>query len=237
MSGLLLEVEELNVSYGSIKAVLGVSLEVHSGEAVAILGANGAGKTTLLRALSGLIRPRSGRVRFDGQDTVGMRPAAIMQRGLVHVPEGRQVFSRLTVRENLVTGSLHAKARNSRAETISQVFELFPRLAERKDQLAGTLSGGEQQMLAIGRAIMGRPRLLMLDEPSMGLSPRLTSTIYAALRDIKETVPILLVEQNVRAALSLATRGYLLQSGVIINEGPAKALTDQSIRAAYLGAA
>lgn len=202
---------------------------------MAILGANGAGKSTLLKALSGLIRPKAGSIRFGAQDISGLRPAQLVSRGIVHVPEGRLMFSRLTVLNNLRMGSYVRRLRSFSERDAEPIFELFPQLASRKHQLAGTLSGGEQQMLAIGRALMGRPKLLMLDEPSMGLSPRLVSNIYEALRRVNQQTTILVVEQNVRAALSLASRGYLLEAGEIVLEGPSATLTDESIRASYFG--
>jgi branched-chain amino acid transport system ATP-binding protein len=231
----LLEAEDLVVSYGAIQALQAVSVRVGQGEAVAILGANGAGKTTLLRAIAGLARPVKGGIRFDGRDLTRMRPAARAKLGIAMVPEGRQVFSRLTVFDNLRLGSYARNLRRFGVDDARPVFELFPRLEERRDQLAGTLSGGEQQMLAIGRALTARPRLLMLDEPSMGLSPILVRVIVDAMQEIKSDVTILLVEQNVRAALDVASRGYLLESGQITASGASADLTEESIQAAYLG--
>jgi branched-chain amino acid transport system ATP-binding protein len=231
----LLSAEGVVVSYGAIEALQGISVHVEQGEAVTILGANGAGKTTLLRALSGLVRPRAGRIEFDGCDVTKMRPAARAKLGIAMVAEGRQVFSRLSVFDNLRLGAYVRRDHRFTDADAQPVFELFPRLEERRNQLAGTLSGGEQQMLAIGRALLSHPRLLMLDEPSMGLSPILVRTIVQALRGINLEVTILLVEQNARAALELASRGYLLESGRIIASGPSAELTDESIKAAYLG--
>lgn len=231
----LLNVKGLSVAYGAIRALQDVSLQVNAGEAVAILGANGAGKSTLLRAISGLIRARAGTVEYDGLLTLGKRPAQIARLGLVHVPEGRQVFARLTVRDNLHLGAFAHTGSTSLQGRLDEVLEIFPRLAERLDQVSGTLSGGEQQMLAIGRGLMARPRLLMLDEPSMGLSPLLTRTIFKALEVVRDRTAVLVVEQNVRAALAFATRGYLLESGQVIASGNSAELSDESIRAAYLG--
>ena len=232
----LLEVQNLSVSYGAIVALRSVTLDVAEGEAVAILGANGAGKSTLLKALSGLLKPASGRIRFDGEDITGLRPAQLVKRGIVHVPEGHPMFSRLTVLSNLRMGHYVRRRSPFNEREAEPVFDLFPQLASRKEQLAGTLSGGEQQMLAIGRALMAQPRLFMLDEPSMGLSPRLVKTIFEGLHRINIGATILIVEQNVRAALTLAHRGYLLEAGEIILAGPSEVLTDESIRASYLGA-
>jgi len=231
----LLDVRNLSVAYGAIRAVRDVSLQVNSGEAVAILGANGAGKSTLLRAISGLVRPKGGTIEFDDLAIAGRRPARIAKLGLIHVPEGRQVFARLTVHENLSLGAFaHADPASLRSR-LDEIIEIFPRLAERLDQVAGTLSGGEQQMLAIGRGLMSQPRLIMLDEPSMGLSPILTRTIFKALEVVRQKMAVLVVEQNVRAALAFATRGYLLESGQIIASGQSAELSEESIRTAYLG--
>jgi branched-chain amino acid transport system ATP-binding protein len=188
-----------------------------------------------LRAVSGLIRPKAGTIEFDAHQIAGKRPAQIARLGLVHVPEGRQIFARLTVRDNLSLGALAHIDSAAIDVRLDEVLEIFPRLAERLGQVAGTLSGGEQQMLAIGRGLMSRPRLLMLDEPSMGLSPILTRTIFKALQVVRQRMAVLVVEQNVRAALAFATRGYLLESGEIIASGTPEVLTDESIRAAYLG--
>lgn len=231
----LLEVNHITVSYGAIRALRDVSIVVRQSESVAILGANGAGKSTLLRTISGLVRPERGTITFDGTNLNSKRPAQIARKGIVHVPEGRLILTRLTVLDNLRLGAIGSGQRDLADRDAQVIYDLFPRLQERKAQLAGTLSGGEQQMLAIGRALAARPRLLMLDEPSMGLSPILVASIFAALRQIQKSVAILLVEQNVRAALSLAERGYLLSSGSLRAEGPAKSLTQDSIEAAYLG--
>ena len=214
-----------------------VSLEVRAGEIVALIGANGAGKTTTLRAISGLLPLRRGRVELDGRPIGGLGSAAIVAAGVAHVPEGRQLFPTMTVLENLELGARTAEARARRAETLARVFELFPRLSERGRQLAGTLSGGEQQMVAIGRALLARPRLLMLDEPSLGLAPVVVGAIFANLSAInRDGLTILLVEQNVLRALRLSHRAYVLENGTITLSGPsATLLADERIKRAYLG--
>ena len=236
---LLLDVENIDAQYGRIRALDGVSLHVHEGEIVTLIGANGAGKTTTLRAISGLIRPTRGAIRFAGEDLLKFTPDAIVRRGVGHSPEGRRVFARMTVRENLDLG---AYARNARAEIeadFERVLEIFPRLRERLQQKAGTLSGGEQQMLAIARALMSRPRLLMLDEPSLGLSPILVQTIFGVIREINASgTTILLIEQNARQALSVANRGYVLEVGKIVySDTSANLMASEAVRAAYLGGA
>ncbi len=232
-----LEVEGLRVHYGGIAALHGIALHVGEGEIVALLGANGAGKTTTLRAISGLV-PSTGAVRFDGASLQGVAPHAIARRGVRHVPEGRRVFARMTVRENLELGGFGVDGRTV-SKRVDEALEIFPRLRERFDQSAGTLSGGEQQMLAIGRALVGEPRLLMLDEPSLGLAPLLVQTIFATIRTLHERgTTILLVEQNARQALRIADRAYVLESGRIAREGPAaELLDDPAVVAAYLGSA
>jgi branched-chain amino acid transport system ATP-binding protein len=217
--------------------VRAVSLEVRAGEIVALIGANGAGKTTTLRAISGLLPLRRGRVELDGRPIGGLGSAAIVAAGVAHVPEGRQLFPTMTVLENLELGARTAEARARRAETLARVFELFPRLSERGRQLAGTLSGGEQQMVAIGRALLARPRLLMLDEPSLGLAPVVVGAIFANLAAInRDGLTILLVEQNVLRALRLSHRAYVLENGTITLSGPsATLLADERIKRAYLG--
>ncbi|GAB6877397.1 ABC transporter ATP-binding protein [Thermaerobacter litoralis] len=236
---MLLTIEGLNVAYGAIKAVQDLSLQVGEGEIVALLGANGAGKTTTLRTISGLIRPRSGRIVYDGQ-VINQWPAhRIVAAGLVHVPEGRRVFAPLTVRENLELGAYTVRDPADVEARMREVFAKFPRLEERQHQLAGTLSGGEQQMLAIGRALMTRPRLLLLDEPSLGLAPLLVREIFATIKEInrRDGVTILLVEQNAHQALQIAHRAYVLESGRLVLEGPAARLIDDPrVQAAYLGA-
>jgi branched-chain amino acid transport system ATP-binding protein len=234
----MLEVRDLHVYYGEIHALKGVSFSVAKGEIVTLLGNNGAGKTTTLRALSGLLAPRTGDVRLDEASLLSIPPHDIVQKGITHVPEGRRIFNRLSVTENLEMG---AYTRSDRAigEDLEQVFAVFPRLKERRVQVAGTLSGGEQQMLAIGRALMARPRLLLLDEPSMGLAPVLVEQIFETVLTInKQGVTILLVEQNAAMALSIAGRGYVLETGRIALEGRAADLADNpEVRRAYLGEA
>jgi len=218
-------------------AVRDVSLEVRTGEIVALIGSNGAGKTTTLRVICGLLPLRAGRVEVDGVSVGGLTPAAMVAGGISHVPEGRQLFPTMTVLENLELGARTPESRRRRAESLDRVLGLFPRLAERRRQVAGTLSGGEQQMTAIGRALMARPRLLMLDEPSLGLAPVVVTSIFDNLRAINgDGVTILLVEQNVLRALRLSHRAYVLENGTIVRQGPsAQLLTDETIKRAYLG--
>ncbi|MFI5375908.1 MAG: ABC transporter ATP-binding protein [Candidatus Rokuibacteriota bacterium] len=233
----LLRVDGIEVGYGDLTAVSDVSLEVREGEAVALIGANGAGKTTTLRAVSGLLPLRRGRIEFQGQRLDGLGPAEIVARGIAHVPEGRQLFPTMTVRENLELGARSRAARSGRAGMLERVFELFPRLRERREQLAGTLSGGEQQMCAIGRGLMARPRLLMLDEPSLGLAPVLVKAIFEDLGRINgQGITVLLVEQNVLRSLHLAHRGYVLENGRMTLSGPREELLASGhIKQAYLG--
>jgi branched-chain amino acid transport system ATP-binding protein len=233
----LLRAERLEVGYGDVVAVREVSLELAAGEFVALIGSNGAGKTTTLRALSGLLRPRRGSVALDGERIDGLPPSAIVARGIAHVPEGRQLFPTMTVRENLELGARTPDSRRRRPETLGEVFSLFPRLAERQGQLAGTLSGGEQQMTAIARALMARPRLLLLDEPSLGLAPVFVSAIFENLARINAAgVTVLLVEQNVLRALKLSHRGYVLENGSVTLAGPSdRLLADEAVKRAYLG--
>lgn len=234
---LLLEVTDLDVSYGDFVALRGVSLRVHEGEVVSIVGANGAGKTTLIRTLSGQLRPRRGTIRFRGQDITNLEPHDRVPLGIVQVPEGRRLFPFMTVLENLLLGSYTAEARRHRAETLRWVFRLLPRLEERQHQVARTLSGGEQQMVAIGRALMSRPRLLMLDEPSLGLAPVVVGQIFDLIREISRAgVTVLLVEQNVHHSLELSHRGYVLEHGAIVLEGRGQDLLgNDHVRRAYLG--
>ncbi len=234
----MLEVRDLYVSYGEIPALKGVSLSVAQGEIVALLGSNGAGKTTTLRTLSGLLAPRSGEVLLDAEPIGGMPPHLIVRKGMAHVPEGRRVFNRLTVRENLEMGA-YARADAGVAADLDRVFSLFPRLRERRAQVAGTLSGGEQQMLSIARALMASPRLLLLDEPSMGLAPVLVEQIFETVQDInRQGTTILLVEQNAALALDVAHRAYVLETGTVVLSGAAADLArDQDVRRAYLGEA
>ena len=233
----LVQVQGLSVSYGAIAALRGVSITAAAGEAVAILGANGAGKTTLLRALSGQLAAKSGAVTLGGQPILGLRPAKIVQAGIAHVPEGRQIFGRLSVRDNLRLGAFLPSKGKLLAEDEERIYSLFPRLSERAEQIAGTMSGGEQQMLAIGRALLSRPKVLLLDEPSMGLAPIIVDQIFETLTRIirEDQLTLVIVEQNARAALDLAERGYLLESGEITAEGNSATLSDSAIRAAYLG--
>lgn len=233
----MLKVEGLVAGYGNITVLKGIDIEVKPGETVALIGANGAGKSTTLRTLSGLVRPRAGRVIFDGQDITELPPHKRSRAGLVHVPEGRAILGQMTVQENLEVGALGRRDREI-ATDLAQIFERFPRLAERRHQLAGTLSGGEQQMLAIGRALMAKPKLLLLDEPSMGLAPIVVAQVFDLIQDIRESgIPLLLVEQNARQALRIADRAYVLETGRIVVAGPAQALaTDPEVIGAYLGA-
>ncbi|MFX4295038.1 ABC transporter ATP-binding protein [Streptomyces bohaiensis] len=231
----LLELRGLRVFYGAIEALKGVDLTVGRGEAVALLGANGAGKSTTLKTVSGMLAPRHGEVRLHGERIDGIASHELVKFGLGHVPEGRRVFARMTVLENLTMGAY--RFRRPDPDDLDRVFGLFPRLAERRKQIAGTLSGGEQQMLAIGRALMGKPELLLLDEPSMGLAPLIVEQIFDILREVNEQgTTLLLVEQNASEALQLANRGYVLETGEVVMSGPADTLlADPRIRAAYLG--
>jgi branched-chain amino acid transport system ATP-binding protein len=233
----LLALEKLQVAYGGIRAVKGVDLEVAAGELVCLIGANGAGKTTTLRAITGLIHPAAGRIVYDGEDISGRRVHEIARRGLALVPEGRGVFPQLTIEENLAMGAYTRSDSAAVAADIERAFALFARLKERRSQTAGTLSGGEQQMLAIARAMMSRPKLLLLDEPSMGLAPLMVEKIFEVIRTIAaEGVTMLLVEQNARLALEVSHRGYVLDGGVVTIAGEARALLhDPRIREAYLG--
>ncbi len=233
----LLEVEKIGAAYGEVRALWDVSFTVQEGEIVTLLGANGAGKTTTLRVISGLLRPVAGEVRLAGRPIHRLQAPRIVEAGVVQIPEGRRLWPRMTVLENLELGAFSAASRPRRAETLAWVFSMFPRLAERRTQLAGTLSGGEQQMLAIGRGLMGRPRVLMLDEPSLGLAPILVREVFNIVRNINaEGVTVLLVEQNVRQALEVASRGYVLETGRITRAGSASdLLQDPEIKRAYLG--
>ena len=233
----MLRLDAVEAGYGDVMAARAVSLEVRAGEIVALIGSNGAGKTTTLRAIAGLLPLRGGSVELEGRRLSGLGPAAVVAAGIAHVPEGRQLFPTMTVRENLELGARTAAGRARRAETLTRVFELFPRLAQRLGQLAGTLSGGEQQMVAIGRALMARPRLLMLDEPSLGLAPVVVGAIFANLTAInRDGLTILLVEQNVLRALRCSHRAYVLENGTITLAGDsATLLADERIKRAYLG--
>ncbi|WKU44365.1 ABC transporter ATP-binding protein [Streptomyces sp. VNUA116] len=233
----LLEVDNLRVAYGKIEAVKGISFTVEAGQIVTLIGTNGAGKTTTLRTLSGLLKPLSGTIRFDGRPLAGVPAHRIVALGLAHSPEGRHIFPRLTITENLQLGAFLRKDTEGIAKDVRRVYDLFPILGERARQAAGTLSGGEQQMLAMGRALMSRPKLLMLDEPSMGLSPIMMQRIMATITELKASgTTILLVEQNAQAALSLADHGHVMEIGKIVLSGTgADLLHDESVRKAYLG--
>jgi branched-chain amino acid transport system ATP-binding protein len=234
----MLRLEDVEVGYGPLIVVRGVSLHAEAGEIVAIIGANGAGKTTLLRAISGLLPLARGRVLFDGVDTARVSAHRRVQLGIAQVPEGRQIFAELSVRDNLDLGAFAWTRRRSRMrDDVERVYELFPILRERADQAAGTLSGGQQQMLAIGRALMARPRLLLLDEPSLGLAPTIVQSIFEAIRQLRQQhLAVVLVEQNVRAALAMADRAYVLETGRVTADGPAAALArDERVQRSYLG--
>jgi branched-chain amino acid transport system ATP-binding protein len=236
-NGLVLELEDVHVFYGAIHAVKGISIEVGSKEIVTLIGANGAGKSTTLRAINGLNRPRTGTIRFQGADITGARSHDIVKAGIAQSPEGRRLFPRMSVVENLEMGAFQREDRSTLQEDFDRVFELFPRLHERRSQKAGTLSGGEQQMVAIGRALMAKPRLLLLDEPSMGLAPIFVEKIFEIIVEINAAgTPVLLVEQNALMALDTAHRGYVLETGRVVLSGEAKSLRDnEQVRRTYLG--
>ena len=233
----MLRVEDINVYYGAIHAIKGISLDVPDGEIVALIGSNGAGKSTTLRTISGLMRPKTGRIMYDGEDITGVPAHKIVGKGLCQVPEGRHVFANLTVLENLELGAYLRTDKEGIAKDMEMVFEKFPRLLERKDQLSGTLSGGEQQMLAMARALMSRPKLLLLDEPSMGLAPLLIKEIFNIIKEINASgTTVLLVEQNANMALSIADKAYVLETGRITLSGTAAELaSSEEVRKAYLG--
>jgi branched-chain amino acid transport system ATP-binding protein len=233
----MLQINNINVYYGNIHALKGVSLEINQGEIVTLIGANGAGKSTLLKTISGLLKPKNGEILFEGKSVAGEVAQAIVKRGISQVPEGRRVFSNMTVEENLELGAYLRKDKQGIREDFEKVYQLFPRLHERRKQHSGTLSGGEQQMLAMGRALMARPRLLLLDEPSMGLAPLLVKTIFRIIEEINQTgTTILLVEQNANMALSIADRAYVIETGKIVAAGTAEELNQSDqIRNAYLG--
>lgn len=233
----MLKVNDINVFYGNIQALKGVSLEVNEGEIVTLIGANGAGKSTLLKTLSGLLKPKQGTIEYLGSSIAGKQAQSIVKAGISHVPEGRRVFANMTVEENLELGAYLRKDKDGIAKDLQRVFELFPRLLERRKQQSGTLSGGEQQMLAMGRAIMAKPKLLLLDEPSMGLAPLMVKTIFNIVKEInKEGTTILLVEQNAHMALSVADRAYVIETGRVVLSGTAKELKEtEQVKAAYLG--
>ncbi len=233
----MLEVKDIEVYYGMIQAIKGISFSVNEGEVIALIGANGAGKTTILHTITGLLSPKKGSVNFEGQDITKIPAHKIVSLGMAHVPEGRRVFAELSVYENLKMGAYTRKDKKEIEETLEMVYERFPRLRERKNQLAGTLSGGEQQMLAMGRALMSHPKIILMDEPSMGLSPIMVNEIFKIIQDVsKSGTTVLLVEQNAKKALSIADRAYVLETGNIVLEGNAQELmNDDSIKKAYLG--
>jgi branched-chain amino acid transport system ATP-binding protein len=237
MSAPILQVKDLTVHYGAIEALRGVSLEVPDGQVVALIGANGAGKTTTLRAVSKMLRPSKGSVRFRGDEVVRLPSHALVARGMAHAPEGRGIFLNLTVKENLELGAYLRKDRDGIAQDADRSYALFPILAERRNQVSGTLSGGEQQMLAVARALMSRPKLMLLDEPSLGLAPQVVEKIFSVLREVNASgVALLLVEQNAHKALQLAHRGYVLETGTIVMTGTGKELlASPEVRKAYLG--
>ena len=233
----MLTLRNVQTFYGDLQALHGVSLSVREGEIVSVIGNNGAGKTTTLMTISGVYRPRRGALEFEGRRIDGLKPSEIVELGLGHVPEGRQLFATMTVEDNLLMGACSRRAKGHRGDSMARVLDLFPRLRQRRTQVAGTLSGGEQQMLAIGRGLMGLPRLLMLDEPSLGLSPVLVTAMFEAIREINRAgTTILLVEQNVLRALRLSQRGYILEDGRIVAEGASDMLLrDPQVRTTYLG--
>jgi len=236
-NGIVLELDGVHTYYGAIHALKGISLKVHEREVVTLIGANGAGKSTTLRSINGVNHPREGRIRFQGREITNAPPHVIVKMGIAQSPEGRRLFPRMTVLENLEMGAFQRTDKANFPDDIARVFDLFPRLAERRQQRAGTMSGGEQQMCAIGRALMARPKLLLLDEPSMGLAPIFVEKIFEIVREINEQgTPILLVEQNALMALDAASRGYVLETGRIALEGPAKDLREnEQVRKTYLG--
>ena len=233
----MLQVTDLKVNYGVIQAIKGVSFEVNEGEVIALIGANGAGKTTILHTVTGLIAPKSGKIEFEGKDITKMPAHKIVTLGMAHVPEGRRVFADLSVYENLLMGAFTRKDKNEIEESLANVYKRFPRLRERKNQVAGTLSGGEQQMLAMGRALMSHPKILLMDEPSMGLSPLFVNEIFDIIKEVSASgTTVLLVEQNAKKALSIADRAYVLETGKIVLDAAADVLmNDPSIKKAYLG--
>ena len=233
----MLQVTDLKVNYGVIQAIKGVSFEVNEGEVIALIGANGAGKTTILHTVTGLIAPKSGKIEFEGKDITKMPAHKIVTLGMAHVPEGRRVFADLSVYENLLMGAFTRKDKDEIAKTLEMVYKRFPRLRERKNQVAGTLSGGEQQMLAMGRALMSHPKILLMDEPSMGLSPLFVNEIFDIIKEVSASgTTVLLVEQNAKKALSIADRAYVLETGKIVLDAAANVLmNDPSIKKAYLG--
>lgn len=233
----MLEIKDIEVFYGMIQAIKGVDFQVNEGEVIALIGANGAGKTTILHTITGLLSPKKGAVMFEGTDITKIPAHKIVSMGMAHVPEGRRVFAQLTVYQNLKLGAYTRKDRDKIEETLQMVYKRFPRLEERKNQTAGTLSGGEQQMLAMGRALMSQPKIILMDEPSMGLSPIFVNEIFDIIKEVSESgTTVLLVEQNAKKALSIADRAYVLETGKIVLQGNAKdLLNNDSIKKAYLG--
>lgn len=234
----MLKIENLHVYYGGIHALQGINLHVPEGKIISLLGANGAGKSTTLRTIMGIVKPSEGKVEFLGENLLGLKSFQVVMKGVALVPEGRRVFTNLTVTENLALGAYTRKAKDDIRADIDEIYELFPRLKEREKQSAGTLSGGEQQMLALGRALMSKPRLLMIDEPSLGLAPVLSQGVLSKLKELNQTrgQTILLIEQNARAALSIADYAYILETGIVKLEGPAAQLAvDDAVRRTYLG--
>lgn len=234
----MLEMIDVNVYYGAVHALKGISLKVNEGEIVTLIGANGAGKTTTLKTISGVLKPKVGKVTFDGKDLSKVNASNMVSLGMAHVPEGRRIFANMSIMENLEMGAFSRKDKAEIKKDYGKIFDTFPRLLERKNQMAGTLSGGEQQMLAIGRALMSRPKLLLLDEPSMGLAPLVVKQIFSIIEDInKNGTTVLLVEQNASMALKVAHRAYVIQNGYVEMEGDAsELLNDESVKSAYLGA-
>ena len=233
----MLEIRDLEVNYGAINAIKKISFDVNQGEVIALIGANGAGKTTTLQTITGLLKAKSGSVMFEGTDILKLAPHKIVEMGMAHVPEGRRIFQQLTVYKNLTLGAFTSKDKKAVEESLNKVYEKFPRLEERKKQIAGTLSGGEQQMLAMGRALMSNPKIILMDEPSMGLSPLFVTEVFKIIEEIKASgTTVLLVEQNAKKALAIADRAYVLETGKIVLSGDAKELmNDESVKKAYLG--
>ena len=233
----MLEIKDLEVNYGMIKAIKGISFEVNQGEIIALIGANGAGKTTILHTITGLVPAHSGEIFFNGTNLTKVKAHKIVGMGMAHVPEGRRVFQQLTVYQNLMMGAYTVKDKKSIGDTLDMIYKRFPRLEERKNQVAGTLSGGEQQMLAMGRALMSKPSIILMDEPSMGLSPLYVNEIFDIIREVNsDGTTVLLVEQNAKKALAIANRAYVLETGKIVLSGDAKELmNDDSVKKAYLG--
>ncbi len=237
MSGALLALESVEAGYGDFQALFGVTLEVREGTVISLIGANGAGKTTTLRVISGLLRPKGGAIRFRGEDISRVKPHEMVERGISHVPEGRQLFPYMSVEENLALGAYVPRSRTRQKNLIAEQFELFPKLAERRKQIAGTLSGGEQQMVAIARGLMAQPSLLLLDEPSLGLAPKVVEEVFEKIREVARTgVTVLIVEQNVVDGLSISDAGYVVENGAVVLSGSSKELmANEQVRAAFLG--